>query len=240
MLGLLRKIYEEYGFIVKEEHDILFSEKAGQEYFFLAQYNEEELENFFECDKTSRILNKFNEFRNEENDIKKNTSLIICLRVSNIKNSYLKYKNVIFSIEEDEYFFRKYVILYSDIGIHNYNYEINIYNQIHKILLTENRIDEFQKKYFEDEEFFISIQIVVKIPFLVFQSETDEYKPLSEIINEKIILGNITDIDKSVQTLEDTLTDDNEDAFFKQLESAFLSEEIDQEILNNFVNNFDI
>ncbi len=240
MLGLLKKIYEENEYRVEElKEDILFSEKDGQEYFLTARYDENEITNFFECDKTVNVIKAFEDLKIEKNDIKKNTSLLVCIEVNNIEEFNKKYRNLIFTIEEDEYFFRKYVILYSNDSIKNIKSDGSVDDQIHEILLSDKRMEGFQENYFTDEEFFIAMQLIVKVPFLVFKSKTDKFKALMEKINDNITENKLTTINKSIQTFEESCIENDLDEYFEELESAFLSEESDEEILTSFLNHFD-
>jgi hypothetical protein len=60
------------------------------------------------------LIKIFNKKKKDLNEIEKNTSLIILLKVENLKKDFEELKNQIMRIEEDEYFFRKYIIIYND------------------------------------------------------------------------------------------------------------------------------
>src|SRR5699024_8188652 len=114
------KIFEENLYAsINIENDITFYNKSEVEYYFTAKYSQEEFLNFFEADKSNNIIEQFDKFKSKDSNIKKNTSLIIYLEVDNIENFYIQNKGLIFKIEEDEYFFRKYVIIYTADSIKN-------------------------------------------------------------------------------------------------------------------------
>ena len=171
--------------------------------------------------------------------MKKNTSLIICVEVENIEEFNKMFKNSIFAIEEDEYYFRKYVILYSKNGIENLKINENIESQIHSILLSPSRMDEFQKEYFKDEEFFVAMQLMVKLPFLVLKTELEEFESLQDRIYEYIKGEKLDNFFKGMKNFDDNCIKKEVDEYFEELELSFLSEKINGEVLNEFLDNFD-
>lgn len=86
----------------------------NNEFFIIQEYDVEELEssgdktqNFFTCEKTNQLISEFEKI--QDNKIKKNTSLFVSVKVNNIKEVYERFKNIAMRIEEDEYYFRKYI-----------------------------------------------------------------------------------------------------------------------------------
>ena len=79
------------------------------------------MHDFFENDKTSQIIDKFERQSkiSEHENIKKNTSLFILVEVDNLKEAFEddKIQKSILLIEEDYYYFRKFVLLYTLKGI---------------------------------------------------------------------------------------------------------------------------
>lgn len=86
--------------------------RENKEFLIVADYSKVEFVNFFESEKTDRIIDLFNQMKANDKEVGKNTSLIILIEVENISEFYEKFKNQILRIEEDEYFFRKYLIVY--------------------------------------------------------------------------------------------------------------------------------
>ncbi|WP_260469515.1 ABC-three component system middle component 1 [Streptococcus sanguinis] len=96
----------------------------NNEFFIIQEYDVEELEssgdktqNFFTCEKTNQLISEFEKI--QDNKIKKNTSLFVSVKVNNIKEVYERFKNIAMRIEEDEYYFRKYIIFYTDKGLND-------------------------------------------------------------------------------------------------------------------------
>lgn len=241
MIEILRKIYEENDFQMKILMDeILFSEKLEQEYYITARYYEEELDMFFELDKTNEIIMKFEELSFEKRDIKKNTSLIIFIETRNIECFYNKYRNSLFKIEEDEYFFRKYVIVYSKDSIKKIKSDANISNQIHEILLTEDRMEEFQNKYYADEEFFVALQLIVNFPFFKFERKKKEFKSLTDEIDKVILSKNLKNTHDSLKIFNKKFLADQPVSILNKLEDSFLSEESDDDVIVDFFKHFEV
>lgn len=241
MIEILRKIYEENDFQMKSLTDeILFSEKLKQEYYITARYKEEELDKFFVLDKTNVIIKKFEELSFEKSDIKKNTSLIIFIETHSIEYFYNKYRNSLFRIEEDEYFFRKYVIVYSKDSIKNIKSDENINNQIHEILLTEDRMEEFQNKYYADEEFFVALQLIVNFPFFKFERKKKEFKSLVDEIDHEILSKNLKDTHDALKKFDEKFLADQTDSILNKLEDSFLSEESDDDVIEEFFKLFEV
>lgn len=241
MIEILRKIYEENDFQVKKLTDeILFSEKLEQEYYITARYNEEELDKFFELDKTNEIIMKFEELSFKKRDIKKNTSLIIFIETRSIEYFYNKYRNSLFKIEEDEYFFRKYVIVYSKDSIKKIKSDANISNQIHEILLTEDRMEEFQNKYYADEEFFVALQLIVNFPFFKFERKKKEFKSLTDEIDKVILSKNLKNTHDALKNFNENFLADQTVSILNKLEDSFLSEESDDDVIVDFFKHFEV
>ncbi|OZU88229.1 hypothetical protein CIL03_11280 [Virgibacillus indicus] len=233
MKNILKKAFLDYGYEVSDlSYNVLFSEINGQEYFLTTQYDVNELINFFDLPKTNEIIEAFEKKQLEKSDIKKNTTLFVYIETDNLKSFYEQHKNTIFQIEEDEYFFRKHVIVYSKNGIQNINPNHNISEQLHKILKSDGGIDRFEKNYYDDEEFFIAIQLMAKLPFLIIKSDEEPYESLLEKVNKQSEIINL-------MILIDGMDVEESSDYFDQLEDDILSEEINTPKLSDFFQRFE-
>ena len=80
--------------------------------FFLTEHFEiGEIQDFFKTEKLEYLISQFQKIDN--NKIRKNTSLFILIKVDSIHEFYNQNLNKMVIIEEDEYYFRKYVIFYN-------------------------------------------------------------------------------------------------------------------------------
>lgn len=233
MKDILKKAFLDYDYEISDlSDDILFSEISGQEYFLTTQYDGEELINFFDLPKTNEIIDAFERKQLEKNDIKKNTTLFVYIETDNVESFYEKNKNAIFQIEEDQYFFRKHVIVYTKSGIRNIDSNHNISEELHRILTLDGRINSFEENYYKDEEFFIAIQLMAKLPFLVIKSDEEPYEPLLEKVNKQPEIVNMMKFIDWIDVEEST-------DYFDQLETDILSEEINTPQLNDFFLQFE-
>lgn len=188
MLDLLKKIFNENDFQYDEKNtdDVLFFYKNEKEYYLTSKYTENEFNNFFESKKTRKVIKLFNDLKREYDDIKKNTSLIVVIEVDDIDSFYKKNRNQIFNIEEDEYFFRKYVIMYTSKGIDGIKKENDIILKINQILMDNERMEKFQKNLYSEEEFFIAMQLLVKIPFLKLNKISKKFISIEQKIHDSL------------------------------------------------------
>lgn len=233
MYSILKQIFSEY-----DCQDIIsdsgynFYESRNREYFVTIEYSIEELKGFFEADKTDKLLEYFEEAQSERNDIKKNTTLYIYVETDNIESFFNENKNIILKIEEDQYYFRKHIIVYTKEGISSIKDKKNISSQLNTLLMKENRINNFIQNYYEDEEYFIATQLVAKIPFLVIHHDQTPYELLSEKVNDE------KEIVKLIE-FTDWYSNKGNVNYMEKLEKEILSESNDQEYLQEFFRKYE-
>ena len=91
---------------VDREFDF-YTNSQNSEYFILSQYSPDELNNFFDDDKTSQVIKEFERVSLivEHENIKKNTSMFILVEVDDLKEIFEdeKVQQSILLIEEDYY-----------------------------------------------------------------------------------------------------------------------------------------
>lgn len=191
MINFLNKIFisSEFdnNFTRYNSDKIDFFYKENQEYFIVSEYNLEELNDFFRCKKTNNIVTFLDNFKNEFTNLEwidKDTSLIISIKATNLRKDFEKIKNQIMKIEEDEYFFRKYIIIYDDDWIKLLN-KINSLEKLNKELYKIN-LSNFRENNFIKSYWYLIIQLFVKLPFLNLNVESEELKKLIDLINVEI------------------------------------------------------
>jgi hypothetical protein len=260
MLSLLNKIYKQNDFeinlykikenqvlevemiedeIIDEESNFMFSRKKNQEYYITAQYTENEMKNFFDIKKTNDLIELFEKLKGTSEDIQKNTSLIVCVKVEKLQNAHASLKNIVFKIEEDEYFFRKYVIIYTEDSIKNIDSNRNIKVQLHEIIKEDNIMEEYQKNFYFSEEYFLALQFFVKLPFFVFEADTKQFTTLEDELAKVIETNQLNSIDSKILSFEKNFNKANRDDYINELTDAFLSEKKDNNILDTFFNQFE-
>jgi len=101
-------------------------------------------------------------------DVEKNSSLILCVEFNDLQNQYYQYKNAMLKIEEDEFWFKKYLLPYTATAVQHFNLEAAIIPQLNGLVLNETQFNAFRQNMFTGEAFFLAIQCFLKLPFLSF------------------------------------------------------------------------
>ena len=210
----IKKIFEENNFEVSQiEETYFYSLKNIDEYYLTCFLNKEELkknddDNFEFWDKYVSPLQE------KGGVIEKNTSLIIFLKLDKLDElREEELKNKIFQIEEDEYFFRKYVVAYTDQSFQKLNEDGLTEEKLSKKLKNESKFKEFQVDNYSNDEYYLIMQLFVKLPFLSFQSKNDN----------------------AFQSLRSLIEDDDE--INKKLKEEIIENEVDPGDIS-FVNEF--
>lgn len=153
MDSLLRKLFTENDFAQFSKN--VYGFKGGS-LFIVADYTELELINFFECSATKELLKEYKIRSGLDSSFKKNSSLLICIKVVNISEAQIKLRNTIYNIEEDEYYFRKFVFLYTDEMTRSIDVNINIRKQL-KEIVNSGDIDKLRINQFYDQRYFFAL-----------------------------------------------------------------------------------
>lgn len=239
MKKILKDIFRENKFeSIKETNEFTFFQKENQEYFFTANYKENELESFFVSAKTDNMINIQSELNETHEDINKNTSLIIYVKTNSLEEFFAKNKAIIYKIEEDEYYFRKYVIVYTENSIKEIKSSEFIGDKIKEVLLEAGRIDKFEETYYKDEEFYLVMQLYIKLSFLIYEIEDKPFIPITQKIMKKITEENLYNQYQSIMAWLNqeslNLNDEAEKQYFENLNASFLNIEKDDGNLLNF------
>lgn len=194
-----------------------YTNPQNSEYFILSQYRDKEVHNFFDDDKTSQIIKEFGRLsvKSEHENIKKNTSLLILVEVDNLKEAFEdeQIQKSILLIEEDYYYFRKLIILYTRDGLLDLRDKDS--NEMLYTYLNSN-IDFFERDMFFSESYFIAMEIGVKLPFFtlpkrndIYQSIENQYQDDNDELDNRLLdfYTKITD-DILSESLKDISTDD--------------------------------
>ena len=115
--------------------------------------------------------------KSEHENIKKNTSLFILVEVDNLKEAFEdeKFQRSILLIEEDYYYFRKFILLYTQKGISDLQ-DKTINETLYNYL--ESNIDAFEEDMFFSESYFMAMEIGVKLPFFTPPKRNDSYQSI--------------------------------------------------------------
>ena len=202
---------------VDREFDF-YTNSQNSEYFILSQYSPDELNNFFDDDKTSQVIKEFERVSLivEHENIKKNTSMFILVEVDDLKEIFEdeKVQQSILLIEEDYYYFRKFIILYTQNGLLDLRDK-----DTNEMLYTylESNIDAFEDVMFFRESYFMAMEIGVKLPFFTLPKRSDIYQSIEnqyqddkdELDNRLLDFYTKVTGEKLSESLKDISTDDD-------------------------------
>lgn len=232
MKNIIKRIFEEFkyksftGEYNKDEIDVY--EFKDKEYFLVSYFCENDLIEYFNSKKTDDIFTAFDCLKKGREDAIKNTSLIIFVELDNLKSDYIKLKNQIFKIEEDEYFFKKNIIVYDRNSIKNFAENRTISNFLQSKILENNKFLEYQKDNFCCLEYFFIIQLFVKLPFLVLKKSDEDYECILNIIKKELINKKMAEFDTNYFSYREKNIED-----FSKLKELFITENKSEEI-NDF------
>mgnify|MGYP000895981383 FL=1 len=207
MDSFLQQILEQHNFHKCDEHLELWGGE-GNEFFLIQEYSREDFKSsseggsdFFTCEQTNKLISCFEKLN--DNKIKKNTSLFVTIKVDELKRSYESLRNMIMRVEEDEYYFRKYVILYTEEGLSRLN--SNIEDLLNYIQSTspegEYLFDKFESGMFFDTSYFIAIQLIIKLPFASLHHSDNHFEIVENKIQARIEMEGLNDHKKQVDNI---------------------------------------
>ncbi len=176
MRQIIEKLLIECGYSEKEQ-GISFYSKEDRSFFFIVTIEEENFALLKSKDLVKEnqsykaVMDGFKSIVNSGEQIvmEKNSSLIVLVKCADI-NAISKLQQQILLFEEDEYFFKKYVILYTDSSITGLTITPLLPELRVKVKHNES-FDKFANQGYISElaEFLVVIQLFIKLPFLSFE-----------------------------------------------------------------------
>ena len=239
----LQKNYLKCEILISEDEIVnLFydgSDKLG-EYYFVSKINVYELFNksYTEVlsDKYYEILLHKNKYKCKNDilsrgDIDKNSSLILLINSSDLKaEDESKWNSILLNIEEDELYFKKYVLEYNDANLKNLSKHIGNKPQEEILIYLKEHFEELKVK--RDEVAVLALRIIAKTPFFdyfKFDKESIANLSIKDNIGEKLKddLKNIHD--ELVETYESSKADNDEKDFIDAINFYKYMNEIEKE-----------
>lgn len=212
MINIISKIFTEKGFQIngieefegnyieyKENSERLqnveglFAQNNDKSLYYIFDFNEEVNISSVEANLQEKQEKYYNYMMNmnESNIIKQNCSFISCIQVDSIKEVQ-QLKNSILELEEDRYFFKKYIIVFTKNEILDLKAKISsrhindfIAKQIEDIELFDNF-----KKGNNDNYYSLLLKLLIKIPSLTYgikinRSLSSLQVDIDEVLKEK-------------------------------------------------------
>ena len=127
----------------------------------------------------------------------KNTDLLILLDIvgSNTED-FKKHEKEIFLIEENPYYFKKYVLYTAEE-------ERKLLNQIKfrdfsELIIDREKFDEYKNAPYEPSIYGVVAKIFIKLPFLEIPSSPIKLSDLGTLVNTALDKNDLLDIDKEI------------------------------------------
>ncbi|WP_423055590.1 ABC-three component system middle component 1 [Acetobacterium carbinolicum] len=238
MNSVIKKLFQEYSYEIEDFEMGYVALKNTKEYFIVSEYDEQEIQQFFDCERTNGIVEQYMQQQSNHSDFKKNCSLIICCNVQDIEKFKERNISKIFKIEEDEYYFRKYILIYTDEGLKGLRGSDSIGVRVNEIVQDTNSLDMYQKSINNNEEYSVAVQIMVKLPFLNFILQNNKFVTIEQEIKSKLIVAGKDQNQKDYTSFSQLLEDTDDNLYFEKLERAILSSEENDDLLNSFTEAF--
>ena len=210
MIELIKKIFEEKDFVVKKDN------YHKQEYYFCMRYTESNFDFFvvLTIKKEDINLEKFNDWSallinkittdNPIAGIDKNLSMIMLLEDESDSKTLNKLIN---KIEEDPYYFKKYVLTYTKQQkekLSKLTLNKSIIREIEEIVSDKEKFSEFKKisgdmSELKNNLYSLISKTFIKLPFLRVPIEKEELTNLSEKIRSQITDNDASYLDVSLR-----------------------------------------
>lgn len=203
MNDFLKKMMETKGYL-RNENSSLEIFGNSYEFFIFESFEIDELKDFFKSEKLDYLISEFQKI--DDDKIKKNTSLFVLIKVENIQGVYKNYLNKIMTIEEDEYYFRKYVIFYTEDGLSKLNCDTQ---SLIDYIQSENLFDKFENNMFFDESYFIAMQLIIKLPFISLPHSNNHFETVEDRIETRIKTEELIAQERQVNDILNVFNGDN-------------------------------
>jgi hypothetical protein len=182
--------------LINEQPDIIIFERtAGEAKRFIIIYEASTIQNVDELH--TLILNCIPQKLKEEPAFNKNTDLIIVHKLQNL-SEFNKFETEILTIEEDAYFFKKYVLYYiegEEVLLKEKSYE-----DLKNIISNQTLFDQYKANPLAPSTYSIAARIFIKLPFLDLPKKPIDLMPLHLQAQALIAEIGFIDLDKKVQS----------------------------------------
>jgi len=237
MKALINNIFAEHGFSRMGGENAIFFEKDiqdRQEYFLVDFIDATQFKGYLQGEQGSEVFALFEEHKKRKKDIEKNTSLLLCIRLDTMAGDIAGLKNGILDFEENEYWFKKYTLVYTDASVPQPAEGASVMEHFNTLLLDNERFSSYKENSYADETYFLGIQLFLKLPFLaVPQHDQVNYRTISEILKDKLSEAEILFMEK-LRTLEGM----DAEGYWENIRAASLETGGEEEMIQAFMNKF--
>ena len=181
------KIFSESNFkLISEKSNTLFFENTNESqtsYYLVHFTGVSALKNYVSSNNLEESFALIEDQKKIKPDVEKNTSLIICALTENLNDTMQELKNDILLLEEDEYWFKKYVLIYSEKCLEIFKGSDEILPVLNSALLNSTEFQRFHETLYQNEEYYFVAEVFLKFPFLsVPISLHEQYLSIGQIL----------------------------------------------------------
>ncbi|OZQ60556.1 hypothetical protein CA600_27890 [Paenibacillus sp. VTT E-133280] len=191
MIRLMQKLFEENDFGIRHFLHIptnVFGLDNPRGSYYLAVFLEED-ESYESL--TADMFNSYYDVIKGLQDgydpqMDKNLSLLICLKRKVLEPDH-KLNKIIFDIEEDPYFFKKYVLTYTELQVEKILTSLSdsgLMDYIHRILNDEAIFQSHKIRPHVESEYNLISRLFIKLPFLDLRKMDRELSNLRKDITD--------------------------------------------------------
>jgi hypothetical protein len=234
MKEILQQIFTSKQFKVKNDaildYDCLIAANYEKANFYLVIF----VNDIEELQQVKVDINKlFNQIKTLDEDydnrMDKNLSMLVCLKRDNL-HSNQELNKLIFQIEEDPYFFKKYVLTYTESQLVKVKSEVfvensDINNYLYGILNDDEKFQTFKANPFEESEYSLVSKSFIKLPFLSLESFSRTLDVLPTKINQKLAELDLQNLRDDVLKINDEISQLSDEKEIQQKIFSFLGDE---------------
>jgi hypothetical protein len=190
MERIIKQLLNECAYVEKTE-GITFYTKEDKSFFFIITISQTDFaplkskDLIKENQQYETLMNGFKAIINsgDQITIEKNSSLIVLVKCSSIE-AIANLQQQILLFEEDQYFFKKYVILYTDTSINGLT-ATPLIPELRTKVNDSQTFNRFAREGYQPEiaEYLVVMQLFIKLPFLNLDHGTEGFTSL----NQKIV-----------------------------------------------------
>lgn len=208
MIDLIRKLLIETEFELENDEVGLFSYNISNNIFYVIRnYNsiEEFRQNIY---KDQDYFFDLISIKHNGNEMKKNTSFLILVKLNDPKEKK-DIQSLILELEEDKYYFKKYIMTYTNEEILDFKEKTKGYkNSVDFVKKSLNNDDNFEEFKINNTLSFYSLilKLYIKIPHLSYKNifEKNQIEDLLITIEKKLKENSLDDYYKKISTIEES------------------------------------
>jgi len=191
MKTLLTKLFASFNFSSQEVSDntLFFKTNADNkvEYYLAYLIAKDTLKTYESATSFMAAMDFLKQQNQTQADVAKNTSILLCVLMEDLRTDSLQYKNDILKIEEEEFQYKHYVLPYVTPAVSALDASTDLLSDLNASVNNEDRFHQYFANPYEDAAYFLSMQLFLKLPFLgPFLYQTATFIPIDTMVQQYI------------------------------------------------------